>query len=160
MFYFWVVKEWCFCLRKSDVTHFVRNDVASDGREWCDACPLCRRHNIIAVGYIIRRSRHHLPVRASIVRQTCFIAGRRVGAYRKAVLYQSRKGTRFSRPFFTRSCLQGIVCYTIFCFRKEYKWCFCLRKSDVTHFVRNDVAPVGRNDVMLAHCAEGTTSLP
>ena len=34
------------------------------------------------------------------------------------------------------------------------------RKSDVTHFVRNDVAPDGRNDVMFAHCAEGTTSLP
>ena len=32
--------------------------------------------------------------------------------------------------------------------------------SDVTHFVRNDVAPVGRNDVMFAHCAVGTTSLP
>jgi hypothetical protein len=40
------------------------------------------------------------------------------------------------------------------------EWCFCLRKSDVTHFVRNDVAPDGRNDVMFAHCAEGTTSLP
>ena len=35
-----------------------------------------------------------------------------------------------------------------------------LPKSDVTHFVRNDVAPDGRNDVMFAHCAEGTTSLP
>jgi len=28
-----------------------------------------------------------------------------------------------------------------------------LRKSDVTHFVRNDVAPKGRNDVMFAHYA-------
>ena len=35
-----------------------------------------------------------------------------------------------------------------------------MRKNDVTHFVRNDVAPEGRNDVMFAHCAVGTTSLP
>jgi len=35
-----------------------------------------------------------------------------------------------------------------------------LGKNDVTHFVRNDVAPEGRNDVMFAHCAVGTTSLP
>ena len=33
--------------------------------------------NIIAEGYIIRRSRLHLHVRANIVRRTCFIAGRR-----------------------------------------------------------------------------------
>ena len=32
-------------------------------------------------------------------------------------------------------------------------------RNDVTHSVRNDAAPDGRNDVMLAHCAEGTTSL-
>ena len=35
-----------------------------------------------------------------------------------------------------------------------------MRKSDVTHFVRSDVAPKGRNDVMFAHCAVGTTSQP
>jgi len=35
-----------------------------------------------------------------------------------------------------------------------------LRKNDVTRFARNDVAPDGRNDVMFAHCAEGTTSQP
>ena len=39
------------------------------------------------------------------------------GTYRKAVLYQNTKETRFFRPFCTRPCLQGIVCYTIFYFR-------------------------------------------
>ena len=77
VFYFRVVNKWCFCLRKSDVIRLAHSDVAPDGREWCDVCPLCRRHNITAKGYIIRRSRHHLPVRANIVRRTCFFAGRR-----------------------------------------------------------------------------------
>ena len=34
---------------------------------WC--LPIVPRHYIIAVGYIIRRSRHHLPIRANIVRR-------------------------------------------------------------------------------------------
>ena len=38
------------------------------------------------------------------------------GTCRRAVLYQNTKETRFSRPFCTRPCLQGIVCYTIFYF--------------------------------------------
>ena len=51
-----------------------------------------------------------------------------VGTYCKAVLYQSRKGTRFSRPFFTRSCLQGIVCYTIFVFGRNISDVFAYAK--------------------------------
>ena len=37
---------------------------------------------------------------------------------------------------------------------------FLLTKSGVVCFARNDVASNGRNDVMFAHYAEGTTSLP
>ena len=62
-----------------------------------------------------------------------------------------QKRTSFFRPFFTLSCPQGIVCYTVFYFRVVNKWCFCSRKSDVISFAHNDVAPDGRNDVMLAH---------
>ena len=53
-----------------------------------------------------------------------------------------------------------VVCYTVFYFRVVNKRCFCLRKSDVTRFAHDDVAPDGRNDVMFANCAEGTASLP
>ena len=37
------------------------------------------------------------------------------------VYIKNKKGRENSRPFCTLSCLQGIVCYTIFCFRMVKK---------------------------------------
>ena len=74
--------------------------------------------------------------------------------------YYYQKGRDFLVPFAHDLALQGIVCYTTFCFRAVKELCFCLRKSDVIRFAHSDVAPDGRSDVMFAHCAEGTTSLP
>ena len=75
----------------------------------------------------------------------------------KQFYIKAEKGRDFLAPFSHDLACKVSCVIRYFVFGRNIS---DLRKSDVTHFVRNDVAPVGRNDVMLAHCAEGTTSLP